>query len=93
MTPHQRTRVLLKIASLIEKHADELAELETLDNGKPLSQARSVDINGVAGIFRYFAGWPTKIYGETNPSDPSFSTILYGNQSACAASSCRGISR
>ncbi len=71
ISPHQRTRYLLKIADLIEQHADELAELETLDNGKPLSQARAIDINGSAGIFRYFAGWSTKIYGETNPSDPS----------------------
>src|ERR1700678_1909515 len=71
ISPHQRTRFLLKIAELIEQHGDELAELETLDNGKPLSQARAIDINGSAGIFRYFAGWSTKIYGETNPSEPS----------------------
>jgi len=72
ITPHQRTRYLLKIAELIDKNADELAELESLDNGKPVSQARGIDIVGAAGIFRYFAGWPTKIYGETNPSDPAF---------------------
>src|SRR5271155_4669333 len=71
ISPHQRTRYLLKIAELIDKYADELAELESLDNGKPVSQARAIDIAGAAGIFRYFAGWPTKIYGETNPSDPS----------------------
>jgi acyl-CoA reductase-like NAD-dependent aldehyde dehydrogenase len=71
ITPHQRSRYLLKIAELIDKYADELAALETLDNGKPLTQSRSIDIVGAAGIFRYFAGWPTKIYGETNPSDPS----------------------
>jgi acyl-CoA reductase-like NAD-dependent aldehyde dehydrogenase len=68
--PHQRTRYLLKLADLIDQHADELAELESLDNGKPLSQARTIDIAGAAGVLRYFAGWPTKIYGETNPSDP-----------------------
>jgi len=71
ISPHQRTRFLLKIAELIDQHADELAELGTLDNGKPLSQARAIDINGSAGIFRYFAGWSTKIYGEKNPSEPS----------------------
>ena len=59
------------MAELIDKYADELAELESLDNGKPVSQARAIDIAGAAGILRYFAGWPTKIYGETNPSDPS----------------------
>ncbi|HTT75016.1 MAG TPA: aldehyde dehydrogenase family protein [Candidatus Binataceae bacterium] len=72
MGPHQRSRYLLKLADLVDKYADELAELESLDNGKPVSQARSIDVNGVAGVLRYFAGWPTKIYGETNPSDPSF---------------------
>ena len=71
ISPHQRARYLLKVADLIDKYAEELAELESLDNGKPLSQARVIDVGGSAGIFRYFAGWPTKIYGETNPSDPS----------------------
>jgi hypothetical protein len=71
ITPHQRTRYLLKLADLVDKYADELAELESLDNGKPVSQARAIDVAGTAGAFRYFAGWPTKIYGETNPSDPS----------------------
>jgi acyl-CoA reductase-like NAD-dependent aldehyde dehydrogenase len=72
ISPHQRTRYLLKVADLIDKYADELAELESLDNGKPVSQARTIDIAGAAGVFRYFAGWATKIYGETNPSDPAF---------------------
>ena len=70
--PHQRARFLLKIAELIDQHADELAELETLDNGKPLWESRNIDIPGAAETFRYYAGWSTKIYGETNPSDPSF---------------------
>src|ERR1700683_5746027 len=55
VTPHQRTRYLLKLADQIDKYADELAELESLDNGKPVSQARSIDIAGAAGTFRYFA--------------------------------------
>ncbi|MGO9604671.1 MAG: aldehyde dehydrogenase family protein [Candidatus Binataceae bacterium] len=71
MNPHQRTRYLLRIAELIEQHADELAELESLDNGKPLSQSKAIDVAGSARFFQYFAGWCTKIYGETNPSDPS----------------------
>ncbi len=69
--PHQRARALFKIAELIDAHADELAELESLDNGKPLSQARAIDIPASAETFRYYAGWCSKIYGETNPSDPS----------------------
>ena len=71
MGPHERGRMLLKVADLIDKYADELAMLESLDNGKPVTQAKNIDVRGAAGAFRYFAGWPTKIYGETNPSDPS----------------------
>jgi acyl-CoA reductase-like NAD-dependent aldehyde dehydrogenase len=71
ITPHQRSRYLLKIADLIEQNLDQLAELESLDNGKPLAIAKVADIPGAARTFRYYAGWPTKIYGETNPSDPS----------------------
>ncbi len=70
MGPHQRTRYLLKIADLIEKHAEELAELETLDNGKPIFESKNIDIPGAAETFRYYAGWSSKIYGDTNPSDP-----------------------
>jgi acyl-CoA reductase-like NAD-dependent aldehyde dehydrogenase len=71
LNPHQRARYLFKIAELIEQHGDELAELETLDNGKPLTQAKAIDIAGAAETFRYYGGWATKIYGETNPSDPA----------------------
>ena len=70
MGPHERARYLFKIADLIEQNADELAELETLDNGKAKTQARAIDIAGSAETFRYYGGWCTKIYGETNPSDP-----------------------
>jgi len=70
--PHQRARYLFKIAELIDAHTDELAELETLDNGKPLTFSRGFDIPAAAETFRYYGGWVTKIYGETNPSDPAF---------------------
>src|SRR5438552_3566986 len=70
--PTERERLLLRIADLIESHADELAQLETLDNGKPFTESRNVDIPGAAATFRYYAGWVTKHYGETNPSDPNF---------------------
>nr|WP_254599175.1 MULTISPECIES: aldehyde dehydrogenase family protein [Burkholderia] len=68
ISPHARTRYLLKIADAVEQHAEELAILETLDNGMPLSSARARAAQ-VAEIFRYYAGWPTKIYGTTNPTD------------------------
>jgi len=72
MGPHQRAHLMSKVAELIDKYADELAELETLDNGKPLTFSRGFDIPAAAETFRYYAGWVTKIYGETNPSDPAF---------------------
>ena len=72
MGPHQRARLMLKIAELIDQHTDELAALETLDNGKPLTFSRAFDVPATAETFRYYAGWVTKLYGETNPSDPAF---------------------
>ncbi len=70
--PQLRSRLLYRIADLIESHADELAQLETLDNGKPIFESRNVDVPGAVETFRYYAGWPTKIYGETNPGDAEF---------------------
>ena len=65
MTPTQRARLLWKLADAIDAHLDELALLETLDNGKPLKMARMADIPGSAEKFRYYAGWATKLNGET----------------------------
>ncbi|MBX9692126.1 MAG: aldehyde dehydrogenase family protein, partial [Cyanobacteria bacterium] len=65
MSAAQRARVLFKLADLIEAHADELAQLETLDNGKPINESRWVDVPYTAEVFRYYAGWVTKLEGET----------------------------
>ncbi len=70
--PRARQGLLFRIADLIEQHAEELAQLETLDNGKPLAESRTVDIPAAADTFRYYGGWVTKLYGETNPSDAAF---------------------
>jgi len=67
MTPSERGRALWKLADLIESHAEEFAQLETLDNGKPLAVARVADIPLVVDHFRYYAGWATKVEGETIP--------------------------
>jgi acyl-CoA reductase-like NAD-dependent aldehyde dehydrogenase len=63
----KRTRAMLALADAIEAHADELGELESLDNGKPVKLAKRVDVALAAEHLRYFAGWPTKIVGETLP--------------------------
>jgi len=63
----KRTRAMLALAEAVEDHADELAELESLDNGKPVKLARRVDVALAVEHLRYFAGWPTKIAGEVLP--------------------------
>jgi acyl-CoA reductase-like NAD-dependent aldehyde dehydrogenase len=67
MTPSLRGRLLWKLADLIEQNADELALLEALDNGKPIRYARHIDVPQTADHFRYFAGWATKLEGDTIP--------------------------
>ena len=66
-TPSQRGRAIWKIADLMEKHLEEFAQLESLDNGKPLTVARVADVPLAADLFRYMAGWATKIEGNTIP--------------------------
>jgi phenylacetaldehyde dehydrogenase len=67
MTPSERGRLIWKLGDLLEEHAEEFAELETLDNGKPLAVARAGDVPLAVDLFRYMAGWATKIHGETFP--------------------------
>jgi aldehyde dehydrogenase (NAD+) len=62
-----RGRLLNRLADLIEQNFDELAELETLDNGKPISESRAADLPLVIDCFRYYAGWADKIHGQTIP--------------------------
>jgi acyl-CoA reductase-like NAD-dependent aldehyde dehydrogenase len=70
----KRGRCLSKLADLIEQRTDEFAQLETLDNGKPITESRHVDIPGVVDTFRYYAGWATKIEGETVNANREFFT-------------------
>ena len=67
MSASERGRIIWKIADLIEKHTEEFAELETLDNGKPISVSRVADVPLAVDLFRYMAGWATKIEGSTIP--------------------------
>jgi phenylacetaldehyde dehydrogenase len=70
INPLQRGELLHRLAELVEEHADELALIESLDNGKPVSVARAVDVGTTAKLFRYFAGWPSKFEGATIPLSP-----------------------
>ena len=63
--------LLTRLGDLIMEHADELGRLETLDNGKPIFESRQIDVPMVAGCFHYFAGWATKLTGDTIPVNPA----------------------
>ncbi len=72
MGARERSKLLWKVGDLIMKYADELALTETLDNGKPIFESRYVDIPAAAETFYYYAGWCTKIEGETIPVPGNF---------------------
>ena len=77
MSASERGRLIWHLADLVEKHIDELAELETLDNGKPIFESRYVDMPMVIDVLRYYAGWATKIQGETvNTFETAFTYTL-----------------
>ncbi len=67
MGARERSKLLWKVGDLILQNADELAMVESMDNGKPIFEARHVDIPAAAEVFYYYAGWCTKIEGETIP--------------------------
>jgi aldehyde dehydrogenase (NAD+) len=72
MAAADRAKILWKIGDLVDKYNEELGTLETLDNGKPIFESRQVDMPMVAEVFRYYAGWATKIMGETVPVRGAF---------------------
>jgi phenylacetaldehyde dehydrogenase len=67
MTPSERGRAIWRLADLLEKHTEEFAQIESLDNGKPLKVARAADVPLAVDMLRYMAGWATKIEGNTIP--------------------------
>lgn len=67
LTASERGRLIWKLADLLDAHLEEFAQLESLDNGKPVSVARVADVPLAVDLFRYMAGWATKIEGNTIP--------------------------
>ncbi len=65
VSPAERSRLVWRLGDLLEQHRDEFAELEALDNGKPVTHARRDDVQGSIDMFRYMAGWATRLNGET----------------------------
>ncbi|MFO0806763.1 MAG: aldehyde dehydrogenase family protein [Gemmataceae bacterium] len=72
MPPAGRGLLLNKLADAMEKHLEELAALESLDNGKPIGDAMAADLPLSIACFRYYAGWADKIYGQTIPFSPDY---------------------
>jgi len=72
MKASERGRLLYRLADLIESNGDALARLEAMDNGKPVSVARAVDVAKTVACYRYFAGWADKVQGKTIPIDGDF---------------------
>jgi acyl-CoA reductase-like NAD-dependent aldehyde dehydrogenase len=68
ISPHSRTKMMLNIARVFDAHVEELAELESLNNGTPLTVTLHA-AGRLSQVFEYYSGWASKIYGHTNPSD------------------------
>lgn len=67
MNPTERSKLIWRLADLIDHHGDELAQIESMDNGKPVREARAVDVAFTVDLLRYMAGWCTKITGDVIP--------------------------
>jgi acyl-CoA reductase-like NAD-dependent aldehyde dehydrogenase len=85
-SPTEMTRVLLRLADLVDQHGTMLGELEALDSGKPLAVAQ-MEVAQAADFVRYYAGWPTKIYGTVNPVGPA----MHGYTMRSPIGVCAGI--
>ena len=72
MSAANRSRLMYKLADLMEENSEELAQLETLDNGKPIRETTNADIPLAVEHMRYYAGWSTKIVGQTIPVNGPF---------------------
>ena len=68
MRPGKRSEILFKLGELVKRRIPELSQLESIDSGKPIKLA-SGEIWAAGEAFRYYSGWPTKVFGETNPTD------------------------
>ena len=75
--PAERAKLVWRLGDLLEQHADEFAELEALDNGKPVTAARRGDVGGSIDMFRYMAGWATRLTGETIPVSSPGNWLAY----------------
>jgi aldehyde dehydrogenase (NAD+) len=76
MNPNARARCLYSLAELIDSNVNELATLESLDNGKPLTESMYIDMALAAEVLRYYGGWATKVHGDVLPVSPLVGSAL-----------------
>ena len=93
MSARERGRLVWKLGERVMEQVDEVARLETLHNGKPITESRHVEIPMAAECLQYFAGWADKIHGETIPVKGQASSIPSESRLASSRRSCRGIFR
>ena len=91
MHASERGRLLYSLADLIESNADELARLESLDNGKPVSVAKAVDVAKTVACYRYFGGGPTRSTERRSLSTATTSATHGMNRSVSSVKSFHGI--
>lgn len=77
MSGRERGAILYKLADLMEENLEELAMLESLDNGKPLAMSKAGDVPLSVEHLKYYAGWADKIYGKVAPTAGDFQAIVY----------------
>lgn len=77
MSPSERGQLLWKLADLLEQHAEEFAEIESIDNGKPVTEAAAADVPLSIDMFRYMGGWATKLLGNTIPLSGGHDLFAY----------------
>ena len=95
MSPSDRGKLLWKLAALIEQNSEEFAEIESIDNGKPVAVARMADVPLAVDMFRYMGGGPLRLPARPSrsPSQESFCPTPCGSRSVSLARSSHGISR
>ena len=95
ISPGERSRIVWRLGDLLEKYGDEFAELEALDNGKPVTNARAGDVQGSIDMFRYMAGWATRLNGRRSRYPPRVTGTLIrcASRWEWSARSSPGISR
>ncbi|KAI8146002.1 aldehyde dehydrogenase domain-containing protein [Fennellomyces sp. T-0311] len=81
--PRERARLMHKLADLVERDAEELAHIETLDNGKPINDSKRVDVPGFAGQLRYFAGLTDKVHGKVIETEGKLSYTVHEPIGVC----------